>query len=330
MRLRGERDLLSGPSRPVRPARGAALVLAGATLWGTAGASQALLGGALAPASVGALRIAVGGLALGLLAASSRPRTAAPAMPGHLPATARRGLLVLAALGVVGYQLGFFIGVDALGIAVGTLLAVGSAPFFAGLVSVLTGVGRPTRRWTLTTVAAVAGLVLLIRPEGTGPVDAVGVAAALLAGLSFGTFTVVSKRLLATGLRHVDVVAVPFVLAALAVAPLLAAAPAVRDPTTWADPRTLAVVAWLGLGATAAGYLLFITGLRTVPAVVGTTLALMEPLTATLLGVGVFGERLGAPAATGALVVAAALLATAVPDAASPAGTTPTDSEPAR
>lgn len=328
MRLRGERDLLSGPVRPAGPARGAALVLAGAALWGTAGASQALLGGTFTPQSVGALRIAVGGLALGLLAAAAR-RRAAPTS-GSAPGTStRRRLLAVATVGVVGYQLGFFVGVDALGIAVGTLLAVGSAPFFAGIVTVITGSGRPTGRWMLTTVAAVAGLALLVRPEGDVRVDAAGVTAALIAGLSFGTYTVVSKRLLAAGLRHVDVVAVPFVLGALTVLPLLAAAPTVRDPATWADPRTLAVILWLGLGATAAGYVLFLAGLRVVPAVVGATLALMEPLTATLLGVGVFGERLGAAAAAGALVVAGALLATAVPGRAARAGGTPTDAEPA-
>ncbi len=335
MRLRGERDLLSGTRGPGRPTRSALAVLAGATLWGTAGASQALLADTFPPATVGALRTAVGGLALGALAVVLRRPTTAPATAatsataGTVPAAGRAALL-LAGVALVGYQLGFFVGVAALGIAVGTLLAVGSAPFFAGVVAVATGTERPSRRWTVATGAAVVGLALLIRPDGGTTVDGPGVAAALLAGLSFGTFTVVSKRLLAGGRRHVDTVAVPFLLAAVAVLPLLAATPAVRDVTTWSDPTTVAVVAWLGLGATAAGYLLFIVGLRGVPAVVGATLVLMEPLTATLLGVGAFGERLPTTGAVGALLVAAALLATAVGAGTSPAGTTPTDPQPAR
>ena len=329
MRLRGERDLLSGTRGSGRPTRSALAVLAGATLWGTAGASQALLANTFPPATVGALRTAVGGLALGVLAVVLRRPAAAPANAATAPVGGRATLL-LAGVALVGYQLGFFVGVAALGIAVGTLLAVGSAPFFAGVVAVATGAERPNRRWTVSTAAAVAGLALLIRPDGGTAVDGPGVAAALLAGLSFGTFTVVSKRLLAGGRRHVDAVAVPFLLAAVAVLPLLAATPAVRDVTTWSDPATVAVVAWLGLGATAAGYLLFIGGLRGVPAVVGATLVLMEPLTATLLGVGVFDERLPTTGAVGALVVAAALLTTAVGVGASPAGMTPTDAERAR
>lgn len=272
-----------------------------------------------------------------MLAVVLRRLTAAPTsvpMSASVPAVtapaAGRAALLLAGIALVGYQLGFFVGVAALGIAVGTLLAVGSAPFFAGLVAVATGMERPSRRWTVSTAVAVVGLALLIRPDGGTAVDGPGVAAALLAGLSFGTFTVVSKRLLAGGRRHVDAVAVPFLLAAVAVLPLLAATPAVRDVATWSDPRTVGVVAWLGLGATAAGYLLFIVGLRGVHAVVGATLVLMEPLTATLLGVGAFDERLGVTGVVGALVVAGALLTTAVRPGPSPAGTTPTHPEPAR
>jgi DME family drug/metabolite transporter len=67
----------------------------------------------------------------------------------------------------------------------------------------------------------------------------------------------------------------------------------------------------LAVGATAGAYLLFIAGLGGVPAATAATLALAEPLTATLLGVTVFGERLGRVAVLGALVVAVALLLTA-------------------
>ena len=306
MRLRGERDLLS-TTRTTAPARhGALLVLSGAILWGTAGASQELLDGAVPPLVVGALRTTLGGLALAAVALRRRrdPIT-------RLSVRDARGPLAVAGVAIALYQASFFVGVDALGIAVGTIVAVGSAPFFAGALSLATGQGRPTVTWFATTTLAVGGLVLLVRPDGSSAAPVLGVVAALSAGLAFGTFTVVSKGLLARGMRRIDVVAVPFVLGGVLLVPVLVdGMRAAADVGALSSGRGPFVVAWLALGATAAAYLLFSAGLGGVSAVVGATLALAEPLTATLLGVLVFSERLGSGATIGALLVAAALAIT--------------------
>ena len=52
-----------------------------------------------------------------------------------------------------------------------------------------------------------------------------------------------------------------------------------------------AMVLWLGVAATAAAYLLFISGLRMTDASTASTLTLGEPVTATLLAVVVLTER---------------------------------------
>jgi drug/metabolite transporter, DME family len=303
VRLRGERDLLSAPA-PVAPARqrGAALVLAGAVLWGTAGAAQELLDGAVSPITVGALRTVLGGLALmvvalpGLRGAASRWRLA-------------RSPLVLAGVCIASYQVAFFVGVRSLGIAVGTILAIGAAPFVAGAVSILTGRHRPSRRWIATTLLAVVGLVLLVRPDADVRVSLGGAAAAVGAGAAFGLFTVLTKDLLARGLGRLDTIVVPFTVGGVLLLPVLIHGVVTSDEAvrlvTWPG---LAVVVWLAVGATAAGYLLFIAGLGGVAAVAGTTLVLAEPLTAGLLGVLVFGERLGPVATVGAATVALALV----------------------
>lgn len=51
----------------------------------------------------------------------------------------------------------------------------------------------------------------------------------------------------------------------------------------------------------------YVVGLRTTPVAVSGVLTLMEPLTATLLGVAVFGERLGALGTVGAALLLAAV-----------------------
>ena len=303
MRLRGERDLLSAPA-PValERQRGAALVLAGAVLWGTSGAAQELLDGAVSPVTVGALRTVLGGLALVVVA-----------LPGLRGAVARWRLvrlpLVLAGLCIAFNQVAFFVSVRSLGIAVGTILAVGTAPFVAGAISILTGRYRPSRRWIMTTLLAVVGLMLLVRPDGDTRVPLWGAAAAVGAAAAFGLFTVLTKDLLARGLGRLDTVVLPFIVGGVLLLPVLihgvvTSGEAVRL-VTWPG---LAVVVWLAVGATAAGYLLFITGLGSVAAVAGTTLVLAEPLTAGLLGVIVFGERLGPVATVGAATVALALV----------------------
>jgi DME family drug/metabolite transporter len=205
----------------------------------------------------------------------------------------------------------FFAGVRSLGIAVGTILAIGSAPVFAGLTSAVAGRHRPSRSWVGTTLLAVAGLLLLLRPDrGIAPSPG-GILVALAAGLAFGSYTVLTKELLERGVRRLDVVAVPFLIGGILSVPVLVRVLGEGRAIVLLEPRVLAVLAWLVLGATAGGYLLFISGLGSVPAAVGATLVLAEPLTASLLGIGLFGERLGPVPLLGAAAVALALALTA-------------------
>lgn len=69
--------------------------------------------------------------------------------------------MALGGLAVAAYQACFFFGVARTGVAVGTVVALGIAPLATGLLGLLLG-ERPDRRWTLATVGAVAGVVLLL------------------------------------------------------------------------------------------------------------------------------------------------------------------------
>ena len=59
--------------------------------------------------------------------------------------------------------------------------------------------------------------------------------------------------------------------------------------------------------ATAGAYALYAVGLRLVPASVAGIVTLAEPLTATLIGVLIFGERLGPGGVVGGVLLLAAL-----------------------
>lgn len=293
------------------------LVLLASALFGTTGTTRALGLPDLDPVVTGALRIAVGGLLLAVVAlARRRPRLALPPRsPGM-----RRALLLVAAgtAGVVVYQPTFFAGVRANGVAVGTLVALGSSPVFTGLWSWLALRRRPSRRWFVCTAIAVVGVVLLsgMLDGGTGPVSPAGAVASLAAGIAYSTYTLGVKGLLDRGWSTTAAVGAVFgtagVVSVLELAVLGGGGITTR--------HQLLAVLWLGVMTTTAAYLLFTRGLERLPAATVSTLTLAEPVVAAVLGVLVLGERLSAPALAGGalLLLALALLALPRPRAAVP------------
>jgi DME family drug/metabolite transporter len=273
------------------------LVLLSAVLFGTTGTAQALGPEGTDPLTVGAARIAIAAVALLAFAAATRALTTG--------ITWSKANVGAAALGVAGYQLCFFAAVDSTGVALGTVVALGSGPAFAGLFGLALRKERPTKRWAIATALATAGATLLVLAGGGGTeVDPAGVLLALGAGASYALYTVTGKTLLDAGHQPAGVMAVAFTGGAIALAPVLA----LGDPSwiTEADGATLAL--YLGIVPTAVAYILFAKGLEKLPAANVATLTLAEPLTAATLGVLVLGERPGAVAGAGALLVLSGLL----------------------
>lgn len=273
--------------------RGTWLVLAAAVCWGTTGTAQALAPPGAVPAAIGAARLAVGGVALLAYAAwkGALQRSAWPVGP-----------TLFAAASMAAYQLFFFAGVIRTGVAVGTMVAIGSAPVFAGLIGFLALGERPGRRWAAATVLAVLGCSLLIAAGRSIRVDLLGLLLAAGAGAAYAIFTVASKGLLAARPPEA-VMAVAFTLGALFLAPLLFTA----DLSWLAQARGVGVVLHLGLVTVAFAYSLFARGLSQIPVATATTLTLAEPLTAGLLGVFLLGEHLTPVAVAGILMIFAGL-----------------------
>jgi len=275
-------------------------VLLAAVCFGTTGTAQALGPDGLAPAGVGAARILVGGSLLVLVALFMHG--------GRALTRVSRGPALIAAAGVAVYQLAFFAAVKDTGVAVGTIVAIGSGPMFAGAFEWALDRRVPSRGWAAATALAIAGVTMLA--GGGASISVPGVALALVAGASYATYTISAKRMLAEGHAPETVMAVAFGLGALLLAPVLAGTGA--GWLTHADGLGLAV--FLGVVPTALAYLLFARGLKRLTAAETATLTLAEPLTAALLGVIVLSERLSAPAAAGAALVLAGLLVLAAPE----------------
>jgi drug/metabolite transporter, DME family len=269
------------------------LVVAAATLWGTVGAAQELGAPAAPPVAVAALRSLAGGVLLAaILVASGRGRAMAASI------RAARGPLAAAAMAITIFQVGYFGGIRLNGVAVGTLLAIGSAPVWAGGLEAAVG-RRPDRRWAVATAVTVTGTALLVLPRGAVDASAWGVGASLMAGLAYASYTVASKRALERGADGTSAMAWTFVGSGILFAPSLL----VLELSWVRTPSGAVAVVWLGVAATALAYTLFAAGLRHVDAPTATTLTLAEPLTATVVAVAVLGERLGVAGSTGAALV---------------------------
>ena len=285
---------------------GAPAILAAAALWGTTGTASTLAPAGAPPAAVGAAGLAAGGLLLLLTSRGALPMLA-------VCTRAQRWLLGLGALAVAGYPVTFYPAVARAGVAVATVIALGSAPVFAGLLAWATGQGRPGVRWAGATAAAVLGCgALVLAPGLTGhgaPVDGIGILLAALAGLCYAGYALVGRTLIAAGHAAAPVLGAMFGAAGLAVLPVLLA-----SGTGWLGTwRGAAVALHLAAFTTFLAYRLFGRGLRSTQAQVATTLTLAEPAVATLLGVAVLGQRLPALSWYGLGVLAAGLACLAVP-----------------
>ena len=280
-------------------------VLAAAVLFGTTGTAQALGPDGTTPLSVGMARLVVGGGILGLLALGTGLRRRAAAGP-RPAARADLALMALTAVAFVAYQPLFFLGTAANGVAIGTVVALGSAPVLAGGLEWALTRRAPSGVWLTATGAATLGVALLAfggAPGDGGDLDAVGLLGSVGAGASFAVFAVAQRRLLDRGWSALTVVGAMGGGAAVLAFPLLLA----TDLSWIGRAGGVAMTLWLGLATTTLAYVLFTWGLQSLRAATAAALTLAEPLTAGLLGVLVLGEQLSPLAIIGVVVLAAGL-----------------------
>ncbi len=285
-------------SQPMPPTtRGPLLVALAAALWGTTGTAQALGPEGITPETVGWLRMAGGSLLIPF-AFWRRSTVSVRALLGW-------PLLLCVTTMAVSQPL-FFTGVARTGVAVGTIVTIGSGPILAGVLAWIVRRERPGGRWVVATVAGLVGAVLLISGGEAAGVDPVGLLFAFGAGLAWAIYLVAAKALFEAH-PPVFVAGVVFLGAAVALLPVLFVA-----DTAWvASGEGLAVALWLGIVATALSYLMFSTGLGATPVAIAATLTLAEPLTAAVLGMTVLAEpvRLSTIAGIGLVSVGLAVLA---------------------
>ena len=258
---------------------GYVFVLFAATLWGTTGTTQALAPAGTSPQALGLFRLFGGALTLSLLAFQRGTLSQIRSLP--LKLTVFTSILMTA------YQLLFFAGVGMAGVAIGTVVGVGSAPIIGGLLRIFIERQPITPRWLLSTTLALIGCGLLLFPADGVQINLIGVALSIGAGTTYAIYTLCSKRLF-EGRDSDAVTSAIFIGSVLLLIPTLW-----RVNLSWIfQPSGVLLFIWLGLIVTGLSYWSFGRGLKLIPASTAITLTLAEPLTAGLLGIFLLGERL--------------------------------------
>ncbi|MGC2003503.1 EamA family transporter, partial [Trebonia sp.] len=154
------------------------------------------------------------------------------------------------------------------------------------------------------------GLGLLVGLPSGGPGYAAVLASAgfaLLAAAGFATLTLIGASPV-PGLDDLTVTGFGFTFGGLVLLPFAAVSGLAFRP----GPAAIGLLIALGTGPTAAAYTLYFRGLRGAPAGTAALIALLEPLTATLLAALLLGDRLSLPGMAGAALLLAAVAATAL------------------
>lgn len=221
------------------------------------------------------------------------------------------------------FEAAYFAAVARAGVAVATLVTLGAAPVLVAALSAVRARTWPPPRTVLALVLALVGLAALVLGRGAhGSADVGGILLALGAAVAFGGLTLVNARPV-DRLGASSLTALAFTLGGVLLVPY-----ALLTPGGFALPHDAAGWLWLVYLAavpTAAAYVAYFTGLRTVPATVATLLSLLEPVTAAVLATLVRDERLGPAGVLGAALLVTAVVVLRPRDAHSPTMVRPGD-----
>jgi len=290
---------LSG--RGIKPSTlGNSYVVIAALLWGTTGTAAQLAPG-LSPITIAAVAMGGGGLLQALLAGSHIIKA--------LPRLKQQWRLwLLGALAVAVYPLAFYSAMHMAGVAVGTVVAIGSAPLLSALIENRLEQSPLAPKWWLGAVIAVLGIILLVyRPAATERVASahtlIGIGLGIVAGLTYSCYSWTARTMMVTGMSSRAAMGGTFGLGGLLLVPVLIAS----GTSLFDSGRNAAVASYMALLPMCIGYLCYGAGLARIRASTATAITLLEPVVAAWLAVLVLNERLPFSAWLGMVMIIASL-----------------------
>lgn len=206
------------------------------------------------------------------------------------------------ALSLFGFQLCLFQAILTVGVAVGVMTAVASAPIFTALLCWAFRKEKPRLIWYASTAAAIAGIAM-INPVSTSGFGISGLLCPLGAGLFSAASFMTGGKIAKKGAPEANSPQAGVVLVT-AVCALLFLPFAASEGLSWVlSAKGALCVLMLGVFNCALAYSLILSGLAKTPAGLAATIGLSEPMGASVIGIAFLGEPYTAMTLTGIALV---------------------------
>lgn len=278
-------------------------ILIASFLWGTTG-TVASLAPEISPLAIGAFAMGIGGLLQAIMAQANLCQDFSKLLQ-------HKGLVILGALGIATYPLAFYTSMHLAGVAIGTVVTIGSAPFFTALLEWLISKNSPvTPRWLISLTLGIVGVLLLTFSNGAETQHSVsgetafGIFLGLIAGASYALYAWIGKHLIEAGVHSKASISSMFGVSALILLPTLI----ITGDNLFASAHNASVALYMAAVPMFLGYVLFSFGLKTTHASTATILTLFEPVVAAIFAVTIVGEQINGSGWLGMLLIGACLV----------------------
>ncbi len=270
-------------------------------LWGTTGTAASFAEN-VSPLAIGAVALGIGGLLQALIAI--------PAIRAAIPdLRVYSRIVAVGAISVAFYPLAFYTSMHLAGVAIGTVVTLGSAPLASGVLEKVVDGLTLSRWWVLAAMIGAIGSVLLCFSRLGGESGELwptvfGIILGLFGGAFYAIYSWAAHALMQRGIPRAAAMGSVFGGGGVMLMPvlLLTGAPLLATATNFR------VAAYLALIPMFLGYVLFGMGLARVSASMATTLTLSEPAVAAILAVIIVGERLTPIGWVGLAMIAAVMV----------------------
>jgi len=179
------------------------------------------------------------------------------------------------------------------GVAIGTVVSIATAPFFAAILERLISKKDISLQWMLSFVIGAIGIALLTLGKDQSNnaysinQQGLGILLGCIAGLTYAGYSWSARRLIESGIQSKSSMSGLFGCAALLLLPSLW----FTGDNLFSSSTNAFVSLYMAIIPMFLGYLLFGFGLNYIDASKATLITLIEPLVATVLAIVIIGEK---------------------------------------
>jgi DME family drug/metabolite transporter len=262
-----------------------AIILA-SLLWGTTGTAASFTH-EISPLAIGAFSMGAGGV---LLVFTTRKKL----IVDYKKLLSEPMVLLLGSLSIAIYPMAFYASMRFSGVAIGTVISIASAPFFAAILERFISKKHISLQWLISFIIGAIGIVFLTlgKDQSVQATESVflqhlGIALGFVAGLTYASYSWAARHLIESGVDSQSSMSGMFGCAALLLLPSLW----FTGENLFSSSTNTLISLYMAIVPMYFGYLLFAFGLKLIDASKATLITLIEPLFATVLAVLVIGEK---------------------------------------